>query len=92
MHVTQFLRKYSAGNKTSGPVAKDKINSTLKWVEYSTDIVKMSELLKTADFFDKYKLVAAIEIAERKKNWHYRQDNFNLKKACFLLQTFKNAK
>ena len=92
MHVAQFVRKYTASNAKSGPVARDKINSTVKWVEYAADIVKMTELLKTASFDDKYKLVTALEGAERKKAWHYRQDNFNLRKASFLLQTFMSAK
>ena len=92
MHIAQYVRKYSANNKTSGPVARDKINSTVKWVEYAADIVKMTELLKSASFDDKYRLVAAIETAERKKAWHYRQDNFNLRRASFLLQAFLSAK
>lgn len=92
MHIAQFVRKYSANNKTSGPVARDRINSTVKWVEYSADIVKMTALLKTASFDEKYKLAAALEIAERKKAWHYRQENFNLRKASFLLQAFLTAK
>ncbi len=92
MHVAQFVRKYTASNTKSGPVARDKINSTVKWVEYAADIVKMTALLRTATFEEKYKLVEAIEIAERKKAWHYRQENFNLRKASFLLQAFMNAK
>lgn len=92
MHIAQYLRKYSTSNTKSGPVRKDKINSTVKWVEYAADIVKMTALLKTASFEEKYKLAAALEIAERKKAWHYRQENFNLRKASFLLQAFLNAK
>jgi hypothetical protein len=92
MFVAQFVRKYATTSKKSGPVARDKINSTIKWVEYAADIAKMTALLKTATFEDKYKLVNAIEIAERKKNWHYRQDNFDLRRASFLLQAFLNAK
>ena len=46
MHIAQFVRKYNAANNKSGPVAKDKINSTVKWVEYAADIAKMTELLK----------------------------------------------
>ncbi len=92
MHIAQFVRKYTASNTKSGPVARDKINSTVKWVEYAADIVKMTALLRTATFEEKYKLVEAIEIAERKKAWHYRQENFNLRKAGFLLQAFMNAK
>lgn len=85
MQVAQFVRKYST-QVSSGPVPKDRINSTLKWAEYSTDIIKMTELLRTASFLDKYKLVAAIEVAERKKNWHYRQENFNLRRASYIVQ------
>ena len=91
MQIAQFVNKYAVSNKSSGPVAKDRINSTVKWVEYSADIVKMTELLRTASFMDKYKLVDAIAIAERKKNWHYRQENFDLRRASYLLQQFINA-
>lgn len=92
MQVSQFVRKYSSSNTKSGPVAKDRINSTHKWVEYSADIVKMQELLLKANFNDKYALMSALEVAERKKAWHYRQENFDLKRASFLLQAFINAK
>ena len=92
MFIAQFVNKYNAANNKSGPVRKDKINSTVKWVEYAADIAKMTQLLKTASFEEKYKLVNAMEVAERKKAWHYRQDNFDLKRASFLLQAFLNAK
>jgi hypothetical protein len=92
MFIAQYIRKYTASNNKSGPVAKDKINSTVKWVEYAADIAKMTALIKTASFDEKYKLVEAMEIAERKKAWHYRQDNFDIKRASFLLQAFLNAK
>lgn len=92
MFAAQFIRKYTATKNSSGPVARDKINSTIKWVEYAADIAKMTALLKTATFEEKYRLVDAIEIAERKKAWHYRQENFDLRRASFLLQAFLNAK
>lgn len=92
MFIAQYIRKYTASNTKTGPVARDKINSTVKWVEYAADISKMTALLKTATFEEKYRLVEAIEIAERKRAWHYRQDNFDLKRASFLLQAFLNAK
>ena len=93
MHVAQYVSKYSTStSKKSGPVKKDKINSTLKWVEYAADIVKMQALLLRASFNEKYMLMAALEVAERKKNWHYKQDNFDLKRASYLLQQFLNAK
>lgn len=93
MHIAQYVRKYATSNaRHNGPVKKDRINSTIKWVEYAADIAKMTQLLKTASFEEKYKLAEAMQIAERKKAWHYRQDNFDLKRASFLLQAFINAK
>ena len=92
MHVAQFVRKYTANNTKSGPIPKDKINSTVKWVEYAADIVKMQALLMRASFNDKHKLMSALDVAERKKAWHYRQDNFDIKRASYLLQAFLNAK
>lgn len=91
MQVSQYVRKYSNTNSKSGPVPKDKINSTVKWVEYSTDIIKMQSLLLKVSFNEKYALMDALEVAERKKAWHYRQDNFDLKRASYLLQVFKDA-
>jgi len=64
-----------------------KINSTLKWVEYSFDIHDMSKMLmSTKDLSEKYTLMDLLDIAERKKNWHYRQENFSLNKASALLR------
>lgn len=91
MQVSQYVRKYSSTNSKSGPVSRDKINSTVKWVEYSTDIIKMQSLLLKVSFNEKYALMDALEVAERKKAWHYRQDNFDLKRASYLLQVFKDA-
>lgn len=92
MHIAQYVSKYSSSVSKSGPVKKEKINSTLKWVEYAADIVKMQALLLRASFNEKYLLMRALEVAERKKTWHYRQENFDLKRASFLLQQFLNAK
>jgi hypothetical protein len=47
----------------------------------------MSKLLmSTKNLNDKYSLMDLLDIAERKKNWHYRQENFNLSRASELLQ------
>ena len=91
MRVSQFVKKYSLVNKSKGPVHRDRIDSTMKWVEYSSDLVKMTELLLVASFEEKFKLIEAMSVAERKKNWHYRQENFDLYRASFLLQRFINA-
>ena len=64
-----------------------KIDSTMYWVEYSLDMHDMSKMLmSTKNLNDKYVLMDLLDIAERKKNWHYRQENFNLRRASELLQ------
>jgi hypothetical protein len=92
MRVAQFVRKYtiSSNGKKSG-VKRDRINSTVKWVEYATDLIEMNELLKTASFEEKWNLANAMQVAERKKNWHYKQENFDLKRASYLVSCWKNA-
>jgi hypothetical protein len=87
-NVKSYIIKYSARSE-AGPlmIPKKKIDSTMKWVEYSLDIHDMSKLLiSTKNLTDKYALMDALDIAERKKKWHYRQDNFNLNRAGELLQ------
>ena len=92
MRVAQFVRKYTitSNGKKSG-VRRDLINSTVKWVEYATDLIEMNELLKTASFEEKCNLAAAMQVAERKKNWHYKQENFDLQRASYLMSRWKNA-
>jgi len=93
MQVANYKLKYArtALNKNV-VVKKDLINSTHKWVEYSLDIRDMQKLLmSTKNLNEKYALMDALEVAERKKVWHYRQDNFNLARASQLLQAVISA-
>lgn len=92
MQAAQFIRKYSVSNAKSGPVRKNSIDSTVKWVEYAADLVKMTDLVRVAKFEEKWALTEAMQVAERKKNWHYRQENFNLGRASVLLSAFMRGK
>lgn len=92
MNVANYKQKYA---KTSSNkvviVKKDNINSTHKWVEYSLDIVDMSALLiQTKNLNEKYALMDALDVAQRKKDWHYRQDNFRLQDAMRIFDAAKN--
>ena len=92
MNVANYVLKYT--KSIDGPlmIPKKKIDSTMKWVEYSLDIVDMQKMLMgTSDLKDKYQLMDLLEIAERKKKWHYRQENFNVSRASTLLQTMLNS-
>ena len=87
MNIQSYKQKYSPRAAGEMLANRRKINSTLKWVEYSFDIHDMSKLLiSTKNLNDKYALMNALDIAERKKTWHYRQENFNLNKASELLR------
>lgn len=93
MNVANYKQKYA---KTSSSklvfLKKDKINSTHKWVEYALDIVDMSALLmQTNNLKDKYALMDALDTAQRKKDWHYRQDNFRLQDAMRIFEAARNV-
>lgn len=88
MKIANYVLKYTKSVEGPLMIPKKKIDSTMKWVEYSLDIVDMQKLLMgTRDLKDKYQLMDLLEIAERKKKWHYRQENFNVNRASTLLQT-----
>ena len=93
MHIAQYKIKYApSSSKKQLRIPRDKINSTKKWVEYSLDIHDMSKLLMlTHNIDEKYTLMQAIDIAQRKKDWHYKQYNFNLQHASTVLQAALKA-
>lgn len=81
-----YAVKYSPNSTGEMMANRRKINSTLKWVEYSFDIHEMSKLLiSTKDLSEKYLLMNALDVAERKKLWHFKRENFNLSKASEML-------
>ena len=89
MSAKRYAVKYTAST-SRGPmmVPRDRIDSTMKWVEYSIDIHDMNKLLMSTKSLDeKFMLMKALEVADRKKLWHYRQDNFDLSRASAILTT-----
>ena len=93
MQVSNYIRKYAnTGSRSVAIVKKDNINSTHKWVEYALDIVDMSAMLmQTKDLKQKYALMDALDSAQRKKDWHYRQENFRLQDAMRIFEAAKNC-
>lgn len=91
MNVANYKQKYAkTGSNKLVFLKKDKINSTHKWVEYALDILDMSAMLmQTNNLKDKYALMDALDIAQRKKDWHYRQDNFRLQDAMRIFEAAK---
>jgi hypothetical protein len=92
MNVANYKQKYAkTGSGKLVFLQKDKINSTHKWVEYALDIVDMSALLmQTNNLNDKYALMDALDNAQRKKDWHYRQANFRLQDAMRIFEAAKS--
>jgi len=92
MNVANYIRKYAnTGSKKLVILNKDKINSTHKWVEYALDIVDMSAMLmQTKDLKEKYALMDALDSAQRKKDWHFRQKNFRLQDAMRIFEAAKD--
>jgi hypothetical protein len=80
MNLSNFA-KYDSKKKG---YPKD-FNPTHKWVEYTIDVKEMRRLLLAANFEDKARLNRYISIAERKREWHYRRDDFDLKTANIIL-------
>lgn len=84
MNLSNFA-KYDSKKKG---YPKD-FNPTHKWVEYTIDVKEMRRLLTIASYDDKVKLNRYIDIAERKRAWHYRRDDFDLKTANIILSSIK---
>lgn len=90
--ITYYTQKYSTNSKPTHSTSK-RCNSSIKYAEYACDISVMQDLLmKIKDLNLKHKLMNMLDQAERKKQWHYRQENFDVATASRLIEAFKNAK
>ena len=69
--AANFVAKYSTANKSKAVVPYDLIKATEKWVEYSLDIVDMNRILMQSDFDTKWRLMEALDVAERKRSGVY---------------------
>lgn len=91
MKATNFVAKYTGTNsKSRAVVPYDKVKATEKWVEYALDIVDMSRIIMQADFNTKWKLVEALEMAERKKAYMYKHKNFDINRALKIFDAVKS--
>jgi hypothetical protein len=90
MKAGNFLAKYTGPKGKPFYSSYYKVKATEKWVEYALDIVDMSRIIMSADFDTKWKLVEALETAERKKAWMYKHKNFDVKRAAKLFDAVKH--
>lgn len=90
MKAANFLTKYTGPKGKAFYSSYYKVKATEKWVEYSLDILDMSSILMSSDFNTKWKLMEALEVAERKKAWMYKHKNFDVTRAAKLFDAVKH--
>jgi hypothetical protein len=89
--ITNFVNKYSSNYKSKGIVPYDKVRATEKWIEYALDIVDMQRaLMETKNLNDKFKLMEALEVAERKKAYMYKHKNFDVNRALHIFSKVRD--
>lgn len=68
-----------------------KIAATEKWIEYALDIVDMQKaLMLTKNINEKFQLMEALEVAERKKAYMYKHKNFDLTRAAYVFSRVRD--
>jgi hypothetical protein len=88
--MAKYLASNTSGNK--GMVSYNKIRATENWVECSLDIMDMQKaLMATHNINEKYRLMEALEKAEKRKQYMYRHNNFNSHRAGIILSAVINA-
>ena len=85
-----FANKYPSNTqKSQSSIPFDRIKATDKWIEYSLDQVVINKMMLTASRDDRYTLLSALKVVERKLNWMYKHPNFEL---AVAIREFKRAK
>ena len=90
MKAVNFVQKYT-GPKGKGHILPyDRVKATEKWVEYMLDITDMNKVLMSLSFNDKMRMLDALEVAERKRDYMFRHPNFNYKQATKWFELAKD--
>jgi hypothetical protein len=79
-----FLKYNAPAKKYKGGTPK--FNPSIKWVEYSIDLIEAKRLLQAADFTTKFQIMAVINKIESKVKFHQNHKDFNLRTATVELQ------
>lgn len=84
--VNQLLTKYkTVPKKYKGGSAK--FSPTVKWVEYSLDLIEAKKLLQAVDFTSRFDLLSIIKKIESKVEFHEKHADFDLQTAVRDLRT-----
>ena len=81
--MSSLIAKYNSPKiaKIVRRKSKPLFNPTIKWVEYSIDLIEAKKLLQTADFTTKIQLLSVVNKIESKVKYHQNHADFNLQKA-----------
>jgi hypothetical protein len=89
--IANYINKYSSSSNSKHIVPYDRVKATEKWLEYALDIVDMQQaLMLTKNLNEKFKLMEALEVAERKKAYMYKHKNFDVKRALHIFNSVKH--
>jgi hypothetical protein len=81
--MSSLIAKYNSPKiaKFARRKSKPLFNPTIKWVEYSIDLIEAKKLLQTADFTTKIQLLSVVNKIENKVKYHQNHADFDLQKA-----------
>lgn len=78
--VNALITKYNRP-KAKFKGGKPKFNPSIKWVEYSLDLIEAKSMLQAVDFVTRFDLLKVISKIESKIYYHENHAEFNLNKA-----------
>ena len=88
--LMSLVKHYNTASKGfKGFSKRDEIPASKKWAEYSVDEYKIRELMKTAEFIERFEAEKALITLRRKIEWMYKHENFNLSDATSMYKRLK---
>lgn len=90
--LMSLVKHYNTTSKSKGfkGVSRlDEIPASKKWAEYSVDEYKIRELMKGAEFIERFEAEKALIVLRRKIDWMYKHENFKLSEATLMYKRLK---
>jgi hypothetical protein len=70
-------KKLPKDEKTKYKYVSIKFSPTIKWIEYSLDLLEARKLLQDVDFVTKFDVERVIKQIESKISWHEKHNDFD---------------
>jgi hypothetical protein len=90
--LMSLVKHYNAAAKSKGFKGFSRLNeipASKKWAEYSVDEYKIRELMKGAEFIERFEAEKALKVVRGKIEWMYKHENFNLSEATSMYKKLK---